>query len=209
MEVLELLHKSGIIGYILFFLSVISVAIIIEKLLILRLSKLVPREDLRLIVDFLSEGSIGDAVELCKKRRSFLSSIILNALKNIGEPTKDNFLHAFEVTAKRKFMELERGMPLLATIAAVSPLLGLVGTVLGMIKIFGVLTAGSTSIGNPQQLSAGIAEALLTTVFGLLVAIPAVIMYNLFQRKLDKIAAEIESAGVLIANNFKALKSTK
>jgi biopolymer transport protein ExbB len=206
MEVLELLHKSGIIGYILFFLSVISVAIIIEKLLILRLSKLVPKEDLRLIVDFLSEGSIGDAVELCKKRKSFLSSIILNALKNIGEPTKDNFLHAFEVTAKRKFMELERGMPLLATIAAVSPLLGLVGTVLGMIKIFGVLTAGSTSIGNPQQLSAGIAEALLTTVFGLLVAIPAVIMYNLFQRKLDKIAAEIESAGVLIANNFKALK---
>ena len=206
MEVLELLHKSGIIGYILFFLSVISVAIIIEKLLILRLSKLVPKEDLRLIVDFLSEGSIGDAVELCKKRRSFLSSIILNALKNIGEPTKENFLHAFEVTAKRKFMELERGMSLLATIAAVSPLLGLVGTVLGMIKIFGVLTAGSTSIGNPQQLSAGMAEALLTTVFGLLVAIPAVIMYNLFQRKLDKIAAEIESAGVLIANNFKALK---
>ena len=206
MEVLELLHKSGIIGYILFFLSVISVAIIIEKLLILRLSKLVPKEDLRLIVDFLSEGSIGDAVELCKKRRSFLSSIILNALKNIGEPTKENFLHAFEVTAKRKFMELERGMPLLATIAAVSPLLGLVGTVLGMIKIFGVLTAGSTSIGNPQQLSAGMAEAPLTTVFGLLVAIPAVIMYNLFQKKLDKIAAEIESAGVLIANNFKALK---
>ncbi len=206
MEALGLLQKSGIVGYILFFLSVISVAIIIEKLLILRLSKLVPKEDLRLVVDFLSEGSIGDAVELCKKRRSFLSSIILDALKNIGEPTKDNFLSAFEVTAKRKFMELERGMPLLATVAAVSPLLGLVGTVLGMIKIFGVLTAGSTSIGNPQQLSAGIAEALLTTVFGLLVAIPAVIMYNLFQRKLDKIAAEVESAGVLIANNFKGLK---
>lgn len=206
MEALGLLQKSGIVGYILFFLSVISVAIIIEKLLTLRLSRLVPKEDLRLVVDFLSEGSIGDAVELCKKRRSFLSSIILDALKNIGEPTKDNFLSAFEVTAKRKFMELERGMPLLATISAVSPLLGLVGTVLGMIKIFGVLTAGSTSIGNPQQLSAGIAEALLTTVFGLLVAIPAVIMYNLFQRKLDKIAAEVESAGVLIANNFKGLK---
>ena len=209
MEALGLLQKSGIVGYMLFILSVISVAIIIEKLLILRLSKLVPKEDLRLIVDFLSEGNIGDAVELCKRKRNFLSSIILDALKNIGEPTKDNFLSAFEVTAKRKFMELERGMPLLATIAAVSPLLGLVGTVLGMIKIFGVLTAGSTSVGNPQQLSAGIAEALLTTVFGLLVAIPAVIMYNLFQRKLDKIAAEIESAGVLIANNFKALKSTK
>jgi biopolymer transport protein ExbB len=206
MEVLGLLQRSGIVGYILFFLSVISVAIIIEKLLILRLSRLVPKEDLRLIIDFLSEGNIGDAVELCKKRKNFLSSIILGTLKNIGEPTKDNFLSAFKVTARRKFMELERGMPLLATIAAVSPLLGLVGTVLGMIKIFGVLTTGSTSIGNPQQLSAGIAEALLTTVFGLFVAIPAVIMYNLFQKRLDKIAAEVESAGVLIANNFKGLK---
>ncbi|ADY73736.1 MotA/TolQ/ExbB proton channel [Desulfurobacterium thermolithotrophum DSM 11699] len=206
MSVLELLQKSGIIGYFLLFLSVISVAIIIEKFIVLRLSKLVPKEDLRLIVDFLSEGNIGDAVEFCKKRKSFLTSIVLDALKNIGKPTKENFLNAFEVTAKRKFMEIERGMPLLATIAAVSPLLGLVGTVLGMIKIFGVLTAGSTAIGNPQELSAGIAEALLTTVFGLLVAIPALFMYNLFQRKLDKIAAEVESAGVLIANNFKGLK---
>ena len=206
MEALGLLQKSGIVGYMLFILSVISVAIIIEKLLILRLSKLVPKEDLRLIVDFLSEGSIGDAVELCKKRKSFLSSIILNALKNIGEPTKENFLHAFEVTAKRKFMELERGMSLLATIAAVAPLLGLTGTVLGMMKIFGVLNAGATTISNPQQLSGGIAEALLTTVFGLFVAIPTIVMFNVFQRKLDKIASEVESAGILIANNFKGLK---
>jgi biopolymer transport protein ExbB len=74
-----------------------------------------------------------------------------------------------------------------------------------MIKIFGVLTTGASVIGNPQQLSGGIAEALLTTVFGLFVAIPAVVMYNLFQKKLDKIAAEIEAAGILIANNSKGL----
>jgi biopolymer transport protein ExbB len=205
MESLTLLQKSGIVGYILLVLSIISVTIIIEKLLTLRLSRLVPREDLRLLVDFLSEGSVGDAIELCKKRRNLLTSVVLDALKNIGTPTKENFLHAFEVTARRKFLELERGMTLLATIAAISPLLGLIGTVLGMIKIFGVLTTGASAIGNPQQLSGGIAEALLTTVFGLFVAIPAVVMYNLFQKKLDKIAAEIEAAGILIANNFKGL----
>jgi biopolymer transport protein ExbB len=205
METLTLLQKSGIVGYILLFLSIISLTIIIEKLITLRLSRLVPREDLRILVDFLSEGNVGDAIELCKKRRNLLTSIVLDALKNIGTPTKENFLHAYEVTARRKFLELERGMALLATIAAVSPLLGLVGTVLGMIKIFGVLTTGASVIGNPQQLSGGIAEALLTTVFGLFVAIPAVVMYNLFQKKLDKIAAEIEAAGILIANNFKGL----
>ncbi len=206
MVAFEIIEKAGIIGYVLLGFSVVSLAIIIEKLVTLRISRLVPKDDLRLLVDFLSEGNVGDAVELCKKRRSLLSLIVLDALKNIGEPTRENFLHAFEVTARRYFIELERGLPLLATIAATSPLLGLVGTVLGMIKIFGVLTVGNTAIGNPQQLSAGIAEALLTTVIGLFVAIPALIMYNLFQKKLDKIAAEVESAGVLIANNFKGLK---
>ncbi|MEO2068826.1 MAG: MotA/TolQ/ExbB proton channel family protein [Desulfurobacteriaceae bacterium] len=204
MDAATIIQKAGIIGYVLLFLSVISLSIIIEKIMTLRLSKLVPQEDVRLIVEFVSDGNIADAVELCKRRKNFISLVILDALKNIGELNKDNFLSSFETAAKRKFIELERGLPLLATIAAVSPLLGLVGTVLGMIKIFGVLTVGNTSIGNPQQLSAGISEALLTTVFGLLVAIPAIVAYNLFQKKLDLIAAEVESTGVLIGNNFKS-----
>jgi biopolymer transport protein ExbB len=205
MEAVTLLQKSGIIGYILLVLSIISVTIIVEKLILLRTHRIVPRDDLRLLVDFLSEGNVGDAIELCKRRKSLLAVIVLDTLKNLGTPNKGNFLHAFEVTARRRFMELERGISLLATIAGISPLLGLVGTVLGMMKIFGVLTAGGATIGNPQQLSAGIAEALLTTVFGLFVAIPAVVMYNLFQKKLDRIAVEIESAGILIVNNFKGL----
>jgi biopolymer transport protein ExbB len=100
-------------------------------------------------------------------------------------------------------MELERGMAFLASVAAISPLLGLLGTVLGMMKIFGVLTAGGSSIGNPQQLSAGIAEALLTTVMGLLVAIPALFAYNLINRRLDKVVAELEQAGILLYNALK------
>ncbi|RKQ63982.1 biopolymer transport protein ExbB [Thermovibrio guaymasensis] len=202
----EILQKAGVVGYVILFLSVISVAIIIEKFLVLRLSKLLPKEDLRLIVEFLSQGNIPDAVELCKKRRSFLTEVIYEAIKNMGIPTRENFLSSFEVSAKRKLSELERGLTLLATIAAVSPLLGLLGTVIGMVKIFGVLNAGGGAIGNPQELSAGVAQALLTTIFGLVVAIPAIVMYNIFQRKLDKIATELESAGILIANNFKGLK---
>ncbi|WP_456342618.1 MotA/TolQ/ExbB proton channel family protein [Thermovibrio sp.] len=206
MEGLEILQKAGVIGYIILLLSVISVAIIIEKLLILRLGKLIPKEDLGLLVEFLSQGNIPDAVELCKKRKSFLTDVVYEAIKNMGVATRENFVSAFEVSAKRKLNELERGLTLLATIAAISPLLGLLGTVIGMVKIFGVLTVGSGAIGNPQELSAGIAQALLTTIFGLIVAIPAILMYNAFQKKLDKIATELESAGILIANNFKGLK---
>ncbi len=206
MEGLEIINKSGIVGYILLLFSIVSTAIIIEKILTLRMGRIVPKEDLRLLITFLSQGDLADAVELCKKRKNFLTTVVMEALKNLGEPTRENFLNAFEVVARRSFSTLERGLALLSTIAAVSPLLGLLGTVLGMVKIFGVLTMGGTSIGNPQQLSAGIAEALLTTIFGLVVAIPAIVAYNLFQKKLDRIASEIEVAGVLLANNFKGLE---
>ena len=205
MEGLEILQKSGIIGYLIFGVSVVALAVVIEKLIALRINRLIPKEDLKLLLDFLRQGNLGDAVELCKRRRSFLSLVVLDTLKNLGEPTRENFLHAFEVSARRRFADLERGMPFLATTAAISPLLGLLGTVLGMVKIFGVLTGGG-AIGSPQQLSAGVAEALLTTILGLVVAIPAVVMYNIFNKKLDRIAAEIEAAGVLLANNFKGLK---
>jgi len=205
MEGLEILQKSGIIGYLIFGVSVVALAVVIEKLITLRINRLIPKEDLKLLLDFLRQGNLGDAVELCKRRRSFLSLVVLDTLKNLGEPTRENFLHAFEVSARRRFADLERGMPFLATTAAISPLLGLLGTVLGMVKIFGVLTGGG-AIGSPQQLSAGVAEALLTTILGLVVAIPAVVMYNIFNKKLDRIAAEIEAAGVLLANNFKGLK---
>ncbi len=201
----EILQKSGVVGYLIFFLSVVALAIVIEKFITLRMKRLIPKEDLKLLLDFLRQGNLGDAVELCKRRKSFLSIVVLDAIRNLGEPTRENFLHAFEVSARRHFTDLERGMPLLATTAAVSPLLGLLGTVMGMIKIFGVLTGGG-AIGSPQQLSAGVAEALLTTILGLIVAIPAVVMYNIFNKKLDKIAVEIEAAGVLLTNNFKGLK---
>ena len=206
MDAFDLLNKSGIVGYLLLTLSIISLAIVFEKLMILRLSRIVPKSEVKLIVDFLSNGNVGDAIEVCKRNKNPFSEIIIDTLRNIGDMRKENFLNAFEVTAKRKMMELERGLPFLATIAAVAPLLGLTGTVLGMMKIFGVLNAGATTISNPQQLSGGIAEALLTTVFGLFVAIPTIVMFNVFQRKLDKIASEVESAGILIANNFKGLK---
>jgi len=201
---LEVLQKSGIVGYLIFALSVVALAIVLEKLYVLRMRKLVPKDDLRLLVEFFGQGDIGSAVELCRKRKSLLSKIVIETIRNMGQHRKDNFLHAFEVSARRYVIELERGLTLLATTAAVSPLLGLLGTVLGMVKIFGVLTGGG-ALGNPQQLSAGIAEALLTTIMGLIVAIPAIVMYNVFNKKLDKIATELEAAGILLANNFKGL----
>ncbi|SNR87291.1 MotA/TolQ/ExbB proton channel family protein [Desulfurobacterium atlanticum] len=206
MSFFSLISKSGFIGYTLILLSVVSLAIVIEKIVMFRSSKIVPKDRLKTMVMLLSTNKIGDVIEFCKRNRFLLSEIIIEAFRNIGEISRVNFLNAFEVIARKKVAELERGMTLLATIATIAPLLGLLGTVLGMVKIFGVLDAGTSGIANPQQLSAGIAEALLTTVFGLIVAVPSYVAYNLLQRKLDKLVLEIEQAGVIIANNLKGFK---
>ena len=199
MTLMEVVNKSGLIGYLILGMSVVSLAIILEKVFTLRLSRIIPEDDLRMLVDFLSGGSYSDAIELCRKRKSAVLKVFLETVRTVGErPRKKEFLGAYEIFAKKLLVELERGMSFLATVSAVAPLLGLTGTVVGMVKIFGVLN-GTVLLSSPQQLSAGISQALLTTVMGLLVAIPSIIAYNLFQRKLDKIASELESAGILIA----------
>ncbi|WP_456457165.1 MotA/TolQ/ExbB proton channel family protein [Thermovibrio sp.] len=199
---IELLQKSGVVGYLILLLSVISVAVIIEKLIVLRDSSLLPQNEVSVFSELLSQGKLTDVIELCKSKRSFFSQLIYETVKVMAFFSRDNFIRSYEVSARKKLTELERGLTLLATVAAISPLLGLLGTVLGMVKIFGVLK-GAGALGSPQELSAGIAEALLTTIFGLIVAIPAVIFYNMFQRKIDKIAAEIEKIGTAIANRIK------
>ncbi len=199
---IEILQKSGIVGYLILLLSVISVAVIIEKLIVLRSSSLLPQNEVNAFSELFSKGKVADVVELCKSRKSFFSQLIYETVKVMVFFSKDTFIKAYEVSAKKKLAELERGLTLLATIAAISPLLGLLGTVLGMVNIFGVLKGGG-AFGSPQELSAGIAEALLTTIFGLIVAIPAVIFYNLFQSKIDKIATEIEKIGITIANRIR------
>ncbi len=206
MNAFSIISKSGFIGYVLLFLSVVVFTIVIEKILMFRSAKIVSKDGLRTMVVLLSSDKVGDLIEFCKRNRFLLSEIIIESFRNIGEVSRANFLNAFEVIARKRIAELERGMTLLATIATVAPLLGLLGTVLGMVKIFGVIDAGTAGIANPQQLSAGIAEALLTTVFGLVVAVPAYVAYNLLQRKLDKLVLDIEQAGVIIANNLKGFK---
>ncbi|WP_457567310.1 MotA/TolQ/ExbB proton channel family protein [Desulfurobacterium sp.] len=206
MNAFSIISRSGFIGYILLLLSIVALAIVIEKIIVLRSSKIAPKEEIRTMVMLLSSEKVGDVIEFCKRNKFLISEIIIEAFRNIGEISRTNFLNAFEVIARKKIAELERGMTLLATIATVAPLLGLLGTVLGMVKIFGVLDTGTSAMANPQQLSAGIAEALLTTVFGLIVAVPSYVAYNLLQRKLDKLVLDIEQAGVIIANNLKGFK---
>ncbi len=195
----EIVVKSGFVGYVLLILSIISLAIIIEKFITLRTFKVVSRTNVETVVSFLTSKKFDELITYCKKEKTLFNKSLLETLKILGKPKRQIFLETFEVIARKNLESLERGIPFLATTASISPLLGLLGTVLGMVKIFGVLH-GAGAISSPQAMSAGLAEALLSTVFGLIVAVPTLVAYNFFQSKLESIETELSNAAVSVAN---------
>lgn len=136
------------------------------------------------------------ATELCKQQKaSPLTVVVKVAIANAGK-SKDDIKEVLNDTALYEVPRMERNLNLLATIAHVSPLLGLLGTVTGIIKCFSVIQQKAAEAGavNPADLAGGIMEALHTTAFGLLVAIPSFIIYNYFVNKVSTSVVEMERA---------------
>jgi len=189
MAVVEWLKSGGPVMIPLIFCSLLSLAIIIEKLINLRTKKIINEDDLRTIRAFLSEGLFEKAEEFLRRKPGALSNIILTALENKDLP-REEIREAVADVGRHEAAKLEKYLGTLGTIASISPLLGLLGTVTGMIKTFRIISV--TGVGQAGALSAGIAEALITTVTGLSIAIPTLVMYNFFLDRAERIIREIE-----------------
>jgi biopolymer transport protein ExbB len=124
-----------------------------------------------------------------------MTNITLAALANFNKG-REEIREAIEDAGRHEVPHLERYLTWLSTIASVAPLLGLLGTVMGMIKVFNVISTQGP--GNPNALAGGISEALLTTAAGLTVAIPSFVLYNYFVNKADKLIIEIEKNSLLL-----------
>ena len=168
--------------------SVIALALIFERLYSLRQSVVAPPG---LVDQVLSEfRQTGATPELLSKtaRRAPLGRLLAAGLANVKSP-RPVMKEAIEEVGRVVIHELERFLTTLGTIAAMAPLMGLFGTVVGMIEIFGSQTSAG---GNPIQLAQGISIALYNTAFGLVVAIPAMIFYRHFRAKVDALVVEME-----------------
>ncbi len=187
----EIIQKGGIVMYPILLCSVLSLAIFFERLWSLREGKIIPKNFIKEIEDFLRMKKYNEALALCGSSNSSIARIIFVGLKKIGKP-RDEIKDAVNEQGKQEAMELERFLTTLGTISGISPLLGLLGTVTGMIKTFNVL-ALSKQLGNPGMLSAGISEALITTAAGLIVAIPSFIFYKYFTAKVDRLVIKMEA----------------
>lgn len=172
--------------------SVLAVAFIIERSIALRRSKVVPEGLLKSIVaEYRKNGATDEMISRVAKH-SPLGRVLAAGLRNV-KSTREAMKESIEEAGRGVTHELERFLTSLGTIASIAPLMGLFGTVVGMIEIFGSTTAAGT---NPQQLAHGISVALYNTGFGLLIAIPAMIFYRHFRALVDSFVIEMEQQAV-------------
>lgn len=189
-ELIQVFISGGYVMFPLLICSIISLTIIIERLYNLREKKIIKNDELGRVNELLEKGFYNKALEICISNPSPVNEILKAILEN-KDASVESLRQTITDAAKLIFPKIEKYLSVLATIASVSPLLGLLGTVTGMMKVFHVIT--SIGLGEPAALSGGIAEALITTVFGLAIAIPSLIMYNYFQHKAELIVGNIES----------------
>lgn len=172
--------------------SVIAVAIIIERAYSLRTKEVAPATLLQETIKVYQERGVPSELITQLNDSSPLGRLFATALKN-AHNSREVMKESIEESGRAVTHELDRFLTSLGTIASMAPLLGLLGTVIGMIEIFGAQTAGGT---NPGQLAHGISIALYNTAFGLIVAIPAMIAYRYFRSKVESLVVDMEQQAI-------------
>ena len=186
---LELMKSGGLLMWPLLLCSIISLAIIAERFWSLQAKRIAPKHLVALVWQWQKSGEL-DAERMQQLRiGSPLGRILAAGLVN-RQHDREVMKESIEEVGRHVVHELERFLNTLGTIASISPLLGLLGTVIGMIKVFAVIT--TQGVGNPSILAEGISEALLTTAAGLTVAIPSLMFYRYFQGKVDELVVTME-----------------
>ena len=191
----DLFYKGGFLMYPIFFCSLLAIAIFFERMFFLKSIKTSTRKFGNRISDLIRKGNINFAITACRKNYSPISQIILAALLKYGS-SREEIREAIEDTAHQEVAVLEKNLPILATVGNIAPLLGLLGTDFGMIKGFQVISA--IGVGNPEALAGAISEALLTTAFGLSVAIPTIVAYNYLVNRVERQIKEMEATSTEI-----------
>ena len=183
-----ILQAAGWPIWFLLAASIVAVALIIERSISLRASKIIPPDLFEQVVDMYRRQGVSESVLERLAKDSPLGAVLAAGLRN-HKASRYVMKEAIEEAGRAVAHELERFLTTLGTIATAAPLLGLFGTVIGMIEIFG---SQSPTGANPQQLAYGISMALYNTAFGIAIAIPALIFYRHYKNKVDTFVVEME-----------------
>jgi biopolymer transport protein ExbB len=189
---LAILQAAGWPIWLLLIASIIALALIIERLIYLRRAKLLPRPLLDEVIQVYRSGKVTPDVISKLETNSPLGAVLAAALRNVDAP-RDLMKESIEEAGRGVAHNLERFLNTLGTIASLAPLMGLFGTVVGMIELFGAQNATGT---NPAQLAHGISVALYNTGFGLAIAMPALAFYRHFRGLVDSFVVDMEMQAV-------------
>ena len=189
--------------------SVLAMAIIIERFISLKTSKVAPNRLLEEVLGVIRTGVPGPDVIAQLERNSALGEVLASGLRAVNSDprcSEDDLRATMEGTGRIVTQRLEHYLSALATIASAAPLMGLFGTVVGMIEIFGSQAPGGATGGNPAQLAHGISIALYNTAFGLIVAIPSLIFWRYFRGRVDAYLLTLELAAEYLVRHLKSLR---
>lgn len=173
----DLIQQGGVIFVIILILSVVGVAIVIERLIFFRRNRGDEDTIMRRLETTLTKGNFDEALAVCEAMPSPITNLMKVGIEH-REYSREVIKMAISDAANMEIPRMERFLSTLGTIAHVTPLLGLLGTVTGNIQAFGVLGETGIGTGDPAVLARGISEALLTTAAGIIVSIPAIAFYN-------------------------------
>ncbi|MDD5174345.1 MAG: MotA/TolQ/ExbB proton channel family protein [Candidatus Omnitrophota bacterium] len=205
----DLIQKGGPVMYLIIILSIISLGVIIERIYNLNRARIDSQKFMDEIISSLKRNKIIESIEMCNKTPGPIAHIIkAGILKH--DRSKSEIKEAIDEAAQLEIPRMEKHLPILATIAHIAPLLGLLGTVSGMIKAFQVIQdkAATMTPVNPGDLAAGIWESLLATLAGLLVAIPTYVAYNYLVNQVDSLAYDMERSATDLVNLLSSRRDT-
>jgi biopolymer transport protein ExbB len=185
--------------------SVVVVAFSVERLVVLRRRRVIPKDFVKRFLEHLEAGQLDrtTALALCEQNGSPIAQVFAHGVRKWGKPSVE-VEQAIIDGGERQVGQLRKNLRILNTIATVSPLLGLLGTVQGMIKSFNGMAAGTGTVKVAEELARGIGMALIATAGGLIVAIPALVLYMYFAGRVDGLVMEMDSLAQRVVNLISA-----
>ena len=193
MVLAELFGRGGPVMYVIAFSSVLALGVFLERMWSLRRSRVLPRALTVEVAALVRAGKVPEAMARCQASPSSAGAILRAALQQVGKSHERIREHTGEV-GRREGLRLEKYVSILGTVASLGPLLGLLGTVIGMIQVF--QQVAEHGAGSPLEMAQGIWQALLTTAFGLVVGIPALVGHRIVLSRVDGLVLELEEEAV-------------
>ena len=196
--------RGGVTMHPMLICSIVGLIVIIERSIVLHRLKANTAQVFGAVRGALVKRDLKGAIDVCDASPSPISDTLRAGLLRFGKPVPD-VEKAMESVALHEISKLERGLWVLATVANIAPLFGFLGTVTGMIKSFGVLA--EVGLGNPKAVASGISEALITTAYGLFIALPVQAAFNYFTSRISNFALDMETSSAMLIETFNELEA--